>query len=76
MNEFSQQAIFSLDQRDLPTSWINILPDLPVPLPEVLHPQTKKPITPDDLARFFPKRLLTGLSQERHIEIQKKSWTS
>lgn len=67
MNEFSQQAIFSLDQRDLPTSWINILPDLPVPLPEVLHPLTKKPMTPDDLAPLFPKRLLNRSSAKSAI---------
>jgi tryptophan synthase beta chain len=73
MNEFSQQAIFSLDQRDLPTSWINILPDLPVPLPEVLHPLTKKPMTPDDLAPLFSQALIEQeFSQERHIEIPKE----
>ena len=70
MNKTLAQAMFSLDQRDLPTSWVNILPDLPEPLPEVLHPQTKAPIRASDLEPLFPKALIEQeFSDERLIEI-------
>jgi len=46
--------MFFLDQKDMPTRWYNIQPDLPEPLPPVLHPATGKPVTPDDLAPLFP----------------------
>src|SRR3989304_4139883 len=31
---------------DLPTTYYNILPDLPIPLPPPIHPGTKEPIGP------------------------------
>jgi tryptophan synthase beta chain len=65
-----ERTVFYLDQKDMPTSWYNILPDLPVPLPPVLHPGTGKPVTPDDLARLFPMALIMQeFSPERFIEI-------
>ncbi|HIE03640.1 MAG TPA: TrpB-like pyridoxal-phosphate dependent enzyme, partial [Candidatus Latescibacteria bacterium] len=45
---------FVLDESEIPTSWYNVLPDLPEPLPPVLHPATGKPVTPDDLSPIFP----------------------
>ncbi len=54
----------------MPTRWYNILPDLPEPLPPVLHPGTKQPVTPDDLAPLFPMGLIMQeFSPERYIEI-------
>ena len=35
---------FILDERDLPTHWYNVLPDLPEPLPPLVHPGTKEPL--------------------------------
>ena len=59
-----------LSEREMPTSWYNVLPDLPVPLPPVLHPGTGKPVTPDDLAPIFPMALIQQeVSAERYIEI-------
>lgn len=59
-----------LPEKELPTHWYNILPDLPKPLPPVLHPGTGQPITPDDLAPLFPMDLiLQEVSQERYLEI-------
>jgi len=49
---------FLLSEREMPTSWLNILPDLPEPLPPVLHPGTGQPITPNDLAPLFPMDLI------------------
>jgi tryptophan synthase beta chain len=65
-----QRTVFFLDQKEMPTSWYNILPDLPEPLPTVLHPATGKPVTPDDLSRIFPMSLIMQeFSPERYIEI-------
>ncbi|GAF90370.1 unnamed protein product, partial [marine sediment metagenome] len=49
-----ERTQYFLDQEKMPTRWYNILPDLPEPLPPVLHPGTGKPVTPDDLAPIFP----------------------
>jgi len=60
----------TLNEKEMPTSWYNILPDLPEPLPPVLHPATGKPVTPDDLAPIFPMALIMQeFSPERYIEI-------
>jgi tryptophan synthase beta chain len=66
----SERAMFFLDQKDMPTKWYNIQPDLPEPLPPPLHPGTGKPLTPADLSRLFPMELIKQeMSQERYIEI-------
>jgi len=65
-----ERTKFILDERDMPTKWYNVLPDLPKPLPPVLHPATGKPITPDDLKRIFPMAvIMQEFSPERYIEI-------
>jgi tryptophan synthase beta chain len=67
----SDQPIrFDLPQSEIPRSWYNIQADLPRPLPPVLHPGTKQPIGPADLAPLFPMALIMQeVSQERYIEI-------
>ena len=37
-----ERAMFFLDQKDMPTQWYNVLPDLPEPLPPLRHPGTKE----------------------------------
>ncbi|MDD5509300.1 MAG: TrpB-like pyridoxal phosphate-dependent enzyme [Dehalococcoidales bacterium] len=65
-----ERTKFILDEEKMPTRWYNILPDLPEPLPPVLHPGTKQPVTPDDLAPLFPMGLIMQeFSPERYIEI-------
>ncbi|MBI4267690.1 MAG: TrpB-like pyridoxal phosphate-dependent enzyme [Chloroflexi bacterium] len=65
-----EKTKFILDEKDMPTSWYNILPDLPEPLPPVLHPGTGKPVGPNDLAPLFPMALIMQeFSPERYIEI-------
>src|SRR6476620_21524 len=61
---------FLLSERDIPTHWVNLLPDLPGdPLPP-LHPGTKEPAGPDDLTPIFPMGLiLQEVSPEPEIEI-------
>jgi tryptophan synthase beta chain len=61
---------YVLDESRIPKAWYNIQADLPAPPPPVLHPGTKKPVGPDDLAPLFPLALiLQEVSAEREIEI-------
>ena len=54
----------------VPTHWYNLAADLPEPTPPHLHPGTKEPLTPDDLAPLFPMALIAQeVSTERYIEI-------
>lgn len=47
-----------LEEKEMPTQWYNIMADMPnKPLPP-LHPGTKQPIGPDDLAPLFPMGLI------------------
>jgi len=59
-----------LAEREMPTAWYNLQADLPKPLPPVLHPGTKQPVGPDDLAPIFAMELIKQeVSQDRWIEI-------
>ncbi len=61
---------FILTELDLPTHWYNLLPDLPEPLPPPLHPGTREPIKPEELAPIFPENLIEQeMSTESWIEI-------
>lgn len=61
---------FTLHVKEMPNKWYNILPDLPVPLAPPIHPGTKQPIKPEDLAAIFPMELIKQeMSPERFIEI-------
>ena len=65
-----RQTKFVLDETHIPRAWYNIAADLPVPLPPPLHPGTRQPIGPDDLAPLFPMALIgQEVSSEREIEI-------
>ncbi|MCD6291302.1 MAG: TrpB-like pyridoxal phosphate-dependent enzyme [Anaerolineae bacterium] len=64
------QTKILLSEQELPTHWYNIVADLPFPPPPVLHPLTKKPVGPEDLAPIFPMALIQQeVSTERYIEI-------
>ncbi len=65
-----EKTKFILDEKEIPSRWYNVLPDLPEPLPPVLHPGTGKPVTPDDLAPLFPMGLIMQeFSPENYIDI-------
>ena len=54
----------------VPTHWYNLAADLPSPVPPALHPGTKEPLGPEDLAPLFPMALIMQeVSTERYIEI-------
>nr|WP_297414972.1 TrpB-like pyridoxal phosphate-dependent enzyme [uncultured Nocardioides sp.] len=60
----------NLDESEMPTRWYNILHDLPTPPPPVLHPGTKQPVGPDDLAPLFPMELIAQeVSGEQYVDI-------
>ena len=64
------RTLFSLKQADIPTHWYNILADIPEPLPPPLHPGTRKPIGPEDMAAIFPDNLVAQeMTAERWVEI-------
>ncbi|MCP4404605.1 MAG: TrpB-like pyridoxal phosphate-dependent enzyme [bacterium] len=66
----AQDTKIFLSEQDLPRQWYNITADLPKPVPPVLHPGTKEPIGPADLAPLFPMELIKQeVSQERWIDI-------
>lgn len=59
-----------LDESQLPQNYYNIQADMPNPMLPPLHPGTKQPIGPQDLAAIFPMELIKQeVSQERWIEI-------
>src|SRR3981081_3999728 len=61
---------YLLSEDEMPRAWYNIAADLPRPPDPVLHPGTKQPVTPDDLAPLFPMALIMQeVSTERYIEI-------
>ena len=66
----SDTVKYLLGEESIPKHWYNIAADLPKALPPVLHPGTKQPIGPDDLAPLFPMELiLQEVSTERKIPI-------
>src|SRR5437764_12398338 len=59
-----------LDEKDIPTKWSTLQADFKRPAPPVLHPGTKQPIGPADLAPLFPMELIKQeVSRQRWIEI-------
>jgi len=65
-----KRSMFFLDQKDMPTQWYNVLADMPEPMPPYLHPMTKQPMGPEDLAPLFPMELIKQeVSTERWIDI-------
>jgi len=77
------QKKFLLEEKDLPEKWYNVQADMPNPMLPPLHPATKQPVGPEDLAPLFPMELIKQeVSKERWIEIPEevrdvyKSWRS
>ncbi len=60
----------TLSEKEIPEKWYNIVADMPnKPLPP-LHPGTKEPIGPEDLAPLFPMKLIEQeVSTEKWIDI-------
>src|SRR6201987_466167 len=65
-----RQVKYVLPESELPQQWYNVIAALPSPPPPPLHPGTREPVGPDDLAPLFPAALIAQeVSPERHIAI-------
>ena len=65
-----EQTRFVLGEDRIPTAWYNALPDLPEPLQPPLHPGTREPAGPADLAPLFPMALIEQeMTQAPTVEI-------
>jgi tryptophan synthase beta chain len=68
--EMTDTIKYLLPETEIPKTWYNLMADLPSPPPPPLHPGTKRPIGPDDLAPLFPQSLIMQeVATEREIEI-------
>jgi tryptophan synthase beta chain len=66
----TERSTFLLDETQIPTQWYNVIPDLPAPPPPPLHPGTREPVGPDDLAPLFPMALIEQeVTGERYVDI-------
>lgn len=61
---------FLLPEDRIPTTWYNVVPDLPNGLPPMLHPATKEPITEADLEPLFPAEVIAQeLTTAKDVDI-------
>jgi len=61
---------YILPESEIPKSWYNLAADLPEPVLPPLHPGTRQPIGPDDLAPLFPMALIEQeVTQAREVAI-------
>ena len=61
---------WTLPPDKVPEAWFNVVPSLPQPLEPPLHPATRQPIGPDDLAPLFPMALIgQEVSAEPWIDV-------
>ena len=59
-----------LSEQEMPQQWYNILADMPNPPLPPLHPATRQPVGPADLAPLFPMALIEQeVSSEQYIDI-------
>ncbi len=66
----SEPTKYLLTEDQIPERWYNIQADMPNPPAPPLHPATKQPIGPDDLAPLFPMSLIgQEVSREPWIDI-------
>lgn len=66
----SERTRYILSEDEIPEAWYNIAADLPTPPAPVLHPGTKEPVGPADLAPLFPMAVIQQeVSTERYIPI-------
>ncbi|MDH5719994.1 MAG: TrpB-like pyridoxal phosphate-dependent enzyme [Spirochaetia bacterium] len=64
------QTKYQLDEKEIPKKWYNIMADLPNKPQPGLHPGTKQPLGPEDLAPLFPMALIEQeVSLEKYIDI-------
>jgi tryptophan synthase beta chain len=63
-------ARFDLAADRIPSAWFNVIPVMAEPPPPPLHPATREPVGPDDLAPLFPMGLIAQeVSAEPWIDV-------
>ncbi len=66
----SDATKFVLSEKDLSPYWLNVLPLVKEPMDPPLHPATRQPIGPDDLAPIFPMALIEQeMSMQKEVDI-------
>ena len=55
-----KQKKFILREQEMPTQWYNIQAEMPVKPMDLLNPQTRKPMSVDDLAHIFSRECSSG----------------
>ncbi len=59
-----------LTEKEMPTRWYNVLPDMPTPMSPPLNPATLQPLGPPDLTPLFPMALIMqSASPDPYIDI-------
>ena len=61
----SDSTKFVLSEKQIPSVWTNVVPHLPKPMPPPLHPGTRQPLGPQDLAPIFPMAII-----EQEVSVQ------
>lgn len=70
MDDTVRRHKYVLTEDQMPTTWYNVMADLPAPPPPPLHPGRMDPVGPEDLAPLFPMDLiLQEVATERYIDI-------
>ena len=70
IDETVRRHKYELSEDQMPTTWYNLVADLPTPPPPPLHPGTMQPVGPDDLAPLFPMALIgQEVTTDRYVEI-------
>src|SRR4051812_23704411 len=66
----SETTKYTLPESEIPTHWVNLLPDLPGEPKPPLNPGTMQPAGPDDLTPIFPMGLIQQeVSMDAEVEI-------
>ncbi|WP_344028417.1 TrpB-like pyridoxal phosphate-dependent enzyme [Pseudonocardia kongjuensis] len=61
---------WTLPPEQIPSAWFNVVPHLPSPVQPPLHPGTREPVGPADLAPLFPMSLIEQeVSAEPWIDV-------
>jgi hypothetical protein len=68
-----EQTKFLLDEKAIPESWYNLVPDLPFQLEPPLNPATMEPVGPEAFAPIFPQAIIEQeVTAESYVPIPKE----
>ena len=65
-----EQTKYLLDEKAIPESWYNLVPDLPFQLEPPLNPATMEPVGPEAFAPIFPQAIIEQeVTQDSYVPI-------